>query len=143
MGDFDATFPIMFTQFWLLEKFLDKTWIQPLSKVIEERNEKVKNRVANVKGSQEEIDALEAQAAKILEDARKEAADMKAAAKKANEKKFEEEDTKAKVKLEKEFNDAVKAMNEAKEAAMKADVVTDEDVKSMVAKILPAGMKLD
>merc|ERR1712187_804888 len=44
--DFDATLPIMIAQLFPLEKFLDKAWLQPLAKVIEERNEKVKSRVA-------------------------------------------------------------------------------------------------
>merc|ERR1712050_647746 len=79
--DFDATFPIMLAQLWTLEKFLDKAWIQPLSKVMDERNEKVKSRVAQVKGNTDEVDALKAEAEKILADARAEAAQKKAAAK--------------------------------------------------------------
>merc|ERR1711976_827508 len=71
--DFNATLPIMATQFLILMVFLDKVWFGPVGKVMTERNRKIEERKASLATGTEELESLQKQAEKLLKEARAEA----------------------------------------------------------------------
>merc|ERR1712100_354119 len=82
--DFNATLPVMAIQFLLLMLFLDKTWFEPVGKVLDERDAKIRTRLSSVKTGDDELENLAKEAEIFLKDARTEAqakiADAKSAA---------------------------------------------------------------
>jgi vacuolar-type H+-ATPase subunit H len=68
--DFDLTMPIMTAQFLLLMVFLDKTWFTPVGKVLEDRDESIRNKLQSVQGDSKEIAEMQERAEKELREAR-------------------------------------------------------------------------
>lgn len=68
--DFNLTLPVMAGQFLLLMVFLDKTWFTPVGKVLDERDELIRSKLASVSGNTEKIAEMQAEAEKVLKDAR-------------------------------------------------------------------------
>merc|ERR1712176_229184 len=58
--DFDFTLPIMAAQFLLLMVFLDKTWFSPVGKVLDERDENLREKLSSVQDNSAKLDALKA-----------------------------------------------------------------------------------
>lgn len=68
--DFNLTLPVMAGQFLLLMVFLDKTWFTPVGKVLDERDELIRSKLASVSGNTEKIAEMQAEAEKVLKSAR-------------------------------------------------------------------------
>eukprot|EP00892_Ulva_mutabilis_P002527 jgi/Ulvmu1/12275/UM087_0009.1 len=68
--DFNLTLPVMAGQFLLLMVFLDKTWFTPVGKVLDERDELIRSKLASVSGNTEKISEMQAEAEKVLKEAR-------------------------------------------------------------------------
>lgn len=68
--DFNITLPIMAGQFLLLMVFLDKSWFTPVGKVLDERDELIRSKLASVSGNTEKIAEMQAEAEKTLKGAR-------------------------------------------------------------------------
>lgn len=74
--DFNLTLPIMAGQFLLLMVFLDKFWFGPVGKLLDERDELLRSKLASVKEGGNEIGDLQAEAERILQEARTSAAKL-------------------------------------------------------------------
>merc|ERR1712224_996120 len=68
--DFNATLPAMAAQFLLLMVFLDKTWFDPIGKVLDERDMKIQSRLSSVQSGDDELEALAKEAENLLKTAR-------------------------------------------------------------------------
>merc|ERR1712124_34341 len=68
--DFNATLPAMAVQFLLLMVFLDKTWFEPVGKVLDERDTKIQTRLSSVKSGDDELETLAKEAENLLKAAR-------------------------------------------------------------------------
>ena len=79
--DFNATLPIIAGQFLVLMVLLDKIFYTPVGQMIDERDEKIRSQLTDVKGNAAEIAELQAKAEAVINDARREAADAINAAK--------------------------------------------------------------
>jgi F-type H+-transporting ATPase subunit b len=71
MFDFDATLPLMAAQFMLLVVLLNAVFFKPLSQVLEDRAEVIRNSQTGAKQSLEQINAITAQYEKALGDSRR------------------------------------------------------------------------
>lgn len=80
--DFNLTLPIMAGQFLLLMVFLDNFWFSPVGKLLDSRDGELRSKLTEVKDNGAEIARLQAEAEKVLSDARskasKDVADAKA-----------------------------------------------------------------
>lgn len=68
--DFGLTLPIMAGQFLLLMVFLDKTWFTPVGKVLDERDELIRSKLASVQGDSSKLAQMQEEAEAILREAR-------------------------------------------------------------------------
>lgn len=68
--DFNLTLPVMTAQFLLLMVFLDKTWFSPVGKVLDERDEMIRSKLASVQGDTSKIAEMQAAAERALKEAR-------------------------------------------------------------------------
>lgn len=68
--DFNATLPIMAAQFLLLMVFLDKTWFTPVGKVLDDRDELIRSKLAAVQGDTSSLTEMQDQAEKVIKEAR-------------------------------------------------------------------------
>ena len=71
--DFNLTLPVMAVQFLLLMVFLDKTWFTPVGKVLDERDELIRSKLAAVQGDSGNIAEMQEEAERIVKEARNEA----------------------------------------------------------------------
>merc|ERR1712187_722990 len=71
--DFNATFPAMIAQFLLLMVFLDKTWFDPVGKIMDEREEKIRANWNIMKNSNNELETRQKEAEKMLQETRNKA----------------------------------------------------------------------
>jgi F-type H+-transporting ATPase subunit b len=71
MFDFDATLPLMAVQFMLLVVLLNAVFFKPLTKVLEDRAEVIRNSQTGAKESLAQINAITAQYEKELGDSRR------------------------------------------------------------------------
>jgi hypothetical protein len=71
--DFNLTMPVMAGQFLLLMVFLDKTWFTPVGKVLDERDELIRSKLAAVQGDSSSIADMQEEAERIVKEARAEA----------------------------------------------------------------------
>ena len=71
--DFGLTLPIMAGQFLLLMVFLDKTWFTPVGKVLDERDELIRSKLASVQGDSSKLEEMQEEAERLLKEARDEA----------------------------------------------------------------------
>lgn len=92
--DFNLTLPIQMAQFLLLMVFLDKTWFTPVGNLLEERDADIRKRLASVKDNSDEIEQLQQEAERKLQEARDEVSNMIAEAKAQAQKEQEEEERK-------------------------------------------------
>merc|ERR1719191_771601 len=81
--DFDVTLPIMAVQFLVLMKFLEASWFNPVGKVLDERDENLRNILSGVQDNSSDVKKYEDEASKLVSDARQEAANMITEAKKS------------------------------------------------------------
>merc|ERR1711963_1266359 len=66
--DFNATLPAQIFQFLALMFFLDKSWFGPVGKLLDERDEKIKSKLASVTSNSDEVEKLRKEAEKLLAD---------------------------------------------------------------------------
>lgn len=68
--DFGLTLPVMAGQFLLLMVFLDKTWFTPVGRVLDERDELIRSKLASVQGDSSKLAEMQAEAERLLKEAR-------------------------------------------------------------------------
>lgn len=70
--DFNLTLPIIAVQFLLLMVALDNIWFKPVSKVMDDRDSMIRNKLTSVRDNSSELTALEKEAQQIIRQARSE-----------------------------------------------------------------------
>lgn len=136
--DFDLTLPIIMAEFLFLMFALDKIYYSPLGNFMDERDAAIKEKLASVKDTSEELKQLEDQAVAVMRAAR---AEVAAALNKAQKEAQEELEVKlgeGKAKVEKELEEALVKLEAQKEETIKA---LDSQIKALsediVKKVLP------
>merc|ERR1712205_268225 len=68
--DFNATLPIMAAQFLILMVFLEKTWFGPVGNILDERDAKIRVRLASAKSGSDDLESLQNEADMLIKEAR-------------------------------------------------------------------------
>lgn len=141
--DFGLTLPVMVGEFLLLMVFLDKTWFTPVGKHLDERDQMIRTKLSSFRDNNSAVNEMQAEAEKIIAEARNDAAKAVKAAKAEASAVAAEQIAAMKSKVDKELATAMAALDKEKEDAM-ADM--DEQVEALSAdillRILPEGVKL-
>ena len=135
--DFDYTLPIMAAQFLLLMVVLDKTWFNPVGKVLDDRDEKLRTLLAGVQDNTADITAKEDEASKLVNEARAAAATIIADAKKEAETEGTEKLNALKKKLDAQYESAM-AEIDAEEVQARKDLEPEIEklAKQIVDKVM-------
>lgn len=140
--DFNLTLPLMAGQFLLLMVFLDKTWFTPVGKVLDERDGKLRSKLALVRDNGGELEKLQAEAENVLKAARADAAARVQAAKSKTSAEQGEKLAAAKAKIDAELSAAIKALEDERAAAMQSlDASVNKLSDDILTRILPQGLK--
>jgi len=135
--DFDVTLPIMAVQFLLLMKFLESSWFNPVGKVLDERDENLRNILSGVQDNSTDVKKYEDEASKLVSDARQEAANMITDAKKSAEAEGTASLDALKAKLDAQYNAAAaKLEQEESEARASLEPEIEKLAKQIVDKVL-------
>lgn len=141
--DFNLTLPIMAGQFLLLMVFLDKAWFTPVGKLLDERDAELRSKLAIVKDNSGEVAKLQAEAEKIISDARVAAAKKIQEAKAAVSAECAKELAAAKAKVDAELEKALAQLESEKATAMEGmDAQVAKLSNDIMARVLPEGVKV-
>ncbi|KAG8487747.1 hypothetical protein CXB51_018537 [Gossypium anomalum] len=136
--DFNLTLPIMMVQFLFLMFALDKVYFTPLGKFMDERDAAIKEKLASVKDTSEEVKQLEEQAAAIMRAARAEIAAALNKMKKETQLEVEEKLAEGRKKVEAELQEALANLENQKEETIKSlDSQIAALSQDIVKKVLP------
>jgi F-type H+-transporting ATPase subunit b len=139
--DFNLTGPIMAGQFLLLMVFLEKTWFTPVGKLLDERDGQLREKLSSVKGNSAELTKLQADAEKIIAEARAAAQKQVADAKAAVSAEAAKELATAKAKVDAELSRALAALETEKDTAFKSlDAQVNKLSQDILTRVLPEGV---
>ena len=134
--DFDFTLPIMAVQFLVLMVFLDKTWFSPVGKVLDDRDENLRNILSGVQDNTGDVKKMEDEASKVVADARTEASNLIADSKKSAETEGTEKLAALKKKLDAQYEAAGAQLVKEEEDARKAlEPEIEKLAKQIVEKV--------
>jgi F-type H+-transporting ATPase subunit b len=137
--DFDLTLPIVMAEFLFLMFALDKLYYSPLGKVMDDRDAMIKEQLAGVKDSSEELKQLEEQAEAMMRAARAEIAAALNKAQKEAQEELEVKLAEGKMKVEKELEEALENLEKEQAETIK---YLDAQIKALsediVKKVIPA-----
>eukprot|EP01023_Acetabularia_acetabulum_P009539 TRINITY_DN142_c0_g1_i7.p1 TRINITY_DN142_c0_g1~~TRINITY_DN142_c0_g1_i7.p1 ORF type:complete len:216 (+),score=44.56 TRINITY_DN142_c0_g1_i7:67-714(+) len=131
--DFNLTLPVMAGQFILLMVWLDKFWFGPVGKVLDERDEQIRSKLASVKDNSQELRNLQEQAEKVVKEARSEVQAKIADAKSKVQAEQAEKLASAKAQVDRELEVALAQLDKERELAMAS---LDQQVEKLSAQIL-------
>ena len=139
--DFNLTGPLMAAQFLLLMVFLEKSWFTPVGKLLDDRDSQLREKLAIVKDNSGEVTKLQAEAEKIIGEARsaaqKQVAEAKAAVSAEAAKEL------ATAKADGELARALAALEAEKDAALKGlDAQVTKLSQEILTRVLPEGVKV-
>jgi F-type H+-transporting ATPase subunit b len=141
--DFNLTGPIMATQFLLLMVFLDKTWFGPVGKVLDERDSQLRKQLGSVRDNSSDVGKLQAEAEKVLREARQAAQEVIAEAKSTTQKEQAKKLQQTKERIDKELETALATLDREKQEALKnLDAQVGKLSGEILARVLPEGVKL-
>eukprot|EP01023_Acetabularia_acetabulum_P019743 TRINITY_DN200_c0_g1_i1.p1 TRINITY_DN200_c0_g1~~TRINITY_DN200_c0_g1_i1.p1 ORF type:complete len:225 (-),score=67.04 TRINITY_DN200_c0_g1_i1:753-1394(-) len=141
--DFNLTLPVMAGQFILLMIWLDKFWFGPVGKVLDERDELIRSKLASVKDNSEGLRELQEEAEKVLKDARAEVQAKIADAKAKVQAEQAEKLAAAKDKVDKELEVALAQLDKERDLAMANLEQQVEKLSAQILKrVLPADVKV-
>jgi F-type H+-transporting ATPase subunit b len=141
--DFDLTLPIIAGEFLLLMVFLDKAWFGPVGKVLDDRDNAIRERLAAVKGDTAELEELTMQAEKVLKDARAEVSAMIQKQKSEKQAELDKIYNAAKASVTKETESAIAALEKESTALLASmDAQVDKISADFLARLLPQGIKV-
>lgn len=141
--DFNATLPIMVTEFLLLMVFLEKFWFTPVGDNLDQRDKYIRDKLASVKGDSTELESLQKEAESVTSKARGEAGQLIGAARTEAQKKAQEEIGQVKSKLDKELEQALSALDKERDSAVSnLDAQVDRLAGDILGRVLPEGVKL-
>merc|ERR1719387_939296 len=135
--DFNATLPVMGAEFLLLMLALDLILFKPVAKVLDERDEKVRGQLADVGSNSDEISRLQAEADKMLSEARQQVSAEMAAVKAETSAECEAKLEATKARIEKELASAMAALEKEEADTLEASeaqvaVLSDDIVKKVL-----------
>lgn len=141
--DFNATLPVMAGEFLLLMVFLDKFWFGPVGATLDARDKELRGKLGMVKDNGSAVAKLQAEAEKLLSEARAAAQKQVADAKAAVSAECAKELAEAKAKVDAELARALAALETEKAAAMKGlDSQVDKLSADILARVLPEGVRV-
>lgn len=141
--DFNLTMPVMAGQFLLLMVFLEKTWFSPVGKLLDDRDSQLREKLAIVKDNSGELKKLQAEAEKIIGEARAAAQKQVAEAKAVVSADAAKELATAKAKVDAELARALAALEAEKDAALKGlDSQVTKLSQEILTRVLPEGVKV-
>ena len=141
--DFNLTGPLMAAQFLLLMVFLEKSWFTPVGKLLDDRDSQLREKLAIVKDNSGEVTKLQAEAEKIIGEARSAAQKQVAEAKAAVSAEAAKELATAKAKVDGELARALAALEAEKDAALKGlDAQVTKLSQEILTRVLPEGVKV-
>ncbi|ERN41830.1 ATP synthase, F0 subunit b [Rubidibacter lacunae KORDI 51-2] len=131
--DFDLTLPLMAAQFLLLIALLNAVFYKPVTQMLDERAEYIRNNLADARTSQEQAQALARQFDDELKDARRQSQETIAAAQQAAQKIAAERAATALQEVTAEREQAAREIAEQKQAALQE---LEGQVSDLSAQIL-------
>jgi len=141
--DFNATLPIMAAQFLLLMVFLDKAWFTPVGKVLDERDELIRSKLASVKGDTTSLTEMQEEAEKTLREARAAASAAVSDARASTQAEQDEMLASLKKKTDDEVAAAVKELEKERDSAKGSiDSQVDKLAADILGRVLPDGVTI-
>lgn len=136
--DFNLTLPIIAAEFLLLMVALDNIWFKPVAKVMDDRDEAIRQKLMGVRDNSDEIKQLQEEAEAILKAARAETTaelnKMKRETAAALDAKLQE----SRDRIEKELADALANLEVQKQETLKSlDKQVQELSEQIIAKVIP------
>lgn len=131
--DFDATLPLMAVQFLILVALLNAIFYKPLSKVLDERDDYIRNSNRNAREQLEKVQQLAAEYDRKLASTRREAQETIAAARQEAQAEADAEIAEAQRQANQERERVAAELEEQKQAAMAA---IDEQATQLSRQIL-------
>jgi F-type H+-transporting ATPase subunit b len=141
--DFNLTLPIIAVQFLLLMVALDNIWFKPVSKVMDDRDAMIRNKLMSVRDNSSELNALEKEAQQIIRQARIEITEQQNEHKKKLAEKLDAELQENRAKVEAELAAALADLEKQKEETLaglesQVQALSEEIVKKVLPIPLPA-----
>jgi len=141
--DFNLTLPIMVGQFVLLVFFLDNVYFKRVAKILAERDELIRNKLASAGDDNSELLRIEEEIESGLAGARSKASGHIASVREASQGKADAEIAAHKAALEKELDSQLATLAAEKEATMKSvEGQVSGLAKDIISKVLPAGVSI-
>lgn len=136
--DFNLTLPIIAAQFLLLMVALDNIWFKPVSKVMDERDEAIRQKLLGVRDNSDEIKQLQNEAEAIIKAARAETTAELNKMKRETAAALDEKLQESRERIEKELAIALANLEVQKQETLKS---LDKQVQALseqiVAKVIP------
>lgn len=141
--DFNLTLPIIAVEFLLLMVALDNIWFKPVSKVMDDRDALIRNKLMSVRDNSSELEALEKEAQSIIRAARVEITQQQNEHKKKLAEKLDAELQENRAKVEAELAAALADLEKQKEETLaglesQVQALSEEIIKKVLPIPLPA-----
>jgi F-type H+-transporting ATPase subunit b len=138
--DFNLTLPVMVGQFLLLMVFLDKTWFTPVGKLLDERDALIREKLSSVRGDSGSLADMQAEAERILKEARAEANAVINEAKRSVQAEQDARIEELKLQLDKDLGIATKDLErERRNAASSVNEQVEALAEEIMSRVLPEG----
>jgi F-type H+-transporting ATPase subunit b len=136
--DFNLTLPIIAIEFLLLMVTLDNIWFKPVAKVMDERDEAIRQKLIGVRDNSGEIKQLQEEAEAILKAARAETTAELNKMKRETAAELDRKLQESRDRIEKELADALANLEVQKEKTLQSlNRQVQELSDQIVAKVLP------
>ncbi|KAH7373990.1 hypothetical protein KP509_17G082700 [Ceratopteris richardii] len=136
--DFNLTLPIIVAEFLLLMLALDNLWFKPVAKVMDERDEAIRQKLMGVRDNSDEIKKLQEQAEAILKAARAETTAELNKMRRETAASLDAKLQESRQRVEKELAEALANLESQKEETLRSlDKQVQELSDQIVAKVIP------
>eukprot|EP00250_Pteridium_aquilinum_P013919 c21657_g1_i1 orf=262-990(+) len=136
--DFNLTLPIIAAEFLLLMVALDNIWFKPVAKVMDDRDEAIRQKLVGVRDNSDEIKKLQQEAEAILKAARAETTAELNKMKRETAAKLDAKLQESRDRIEKELAEALANLEVQKQETLKSlDKQVQELSEQIVAKVIP------
>ncbi|KAI5065521.1 hypothetical protein GOP47_0020216 [Adiantum capillus-veneris] len=136
--DFNLTLPIIAAEFLLLMVTLDNIWFKPVAKVMDDRDEAIRQKLMSVRDNSDEIKKLQEQAEAILKAARAETTAELNKMKRETAAKLDAKLQESRERIEKELAEAIANLEVQKQETLKSlDKEVQDLSEEIIAKVIP------
>ncbi|MCO5611073.1 hypothetical protein L7F22_065323 [Adiantum nelumboides] len=136
--DFNLTLPIIVVEFLLLMVTLDNIWFKPVAKVMDDRDEAIRQKLMSVRDNSAEIKKLQEQAEAILKAARAETTAELNKMKRETAASLDAKLQESRDRIENELAEAIANLEVQKEETLKSlDKEVQELSEQIIAKVIP------